>query len=137
MKINSANNNIFVIGNGFDLDLGMMTKYSDFAQSSYWPFSDSPVDQGQLYSYLYQYKQNLVEDIEKINWFDLEEALLNFATQPERYTYSEESVKQDKICFLNLKSQFSEYLKDAQSKLENNKTNQTLIVSANRYHHIT
>lgn len=137
MKINSANNNIFVIGNGFDLDLGMMTKYSDFAQSSYWPFSDSPVDQGQLYSYLYQYKQNL-EDIEKINWFDLEEALLNFATQPERYTYSEESVKQDKICFLNLKSQFSEYLKDAQSKLENNKTNQTSInvlkaIQANGY----
>ena len=26
-----------VIGNGFDLDLGMNTRYSDFAKSEYWP----------------------------------------------------------------------------------------------------
>ena len=29
--------NIFVIGNGFDLDLGLSTKFSDFAKSSFWP----------------------------------------------------------------------------------------------------
>ena len=30
--------NIFIIGNGFDLDLGMKTKYSDFANNEkYWP----------------------------------------------------------------------------------------------------
>lgn len=28
--------NIFVIGNGFDLDLGLKTKYSDFAHSDFW-----------------------------------------------------------------------------------------------------
>ena len=29
--------NVFIIGNGFDLDLGLSTKYSDFAKSKYWP----------------------------------------------------------------------------------------------------
>jgi hypothetical protein len=33
--------NLFVIGNGFDLDLGMKTKYSDFANNEkYWPKDD-------------------------------------------------------------------------------------------------
>ncbi|WP_434503986.1 AbiH family protein [Prevotella sp.] len=115
--MNKETRNIFVIGNGFDLDLGMKTKYSDFAQSSYWPISDSPVNQGPLYSYLYEYKKNL-KDIEKINWFDLEEAFLDFATAQKRYTYEEKDVEQDQQCFLNLECKFSEYLNDAQSKLE-------------------
>ncbi len=29
--------NVFIIGNGFDLDLGLPTKYSDFAKSDFWP----------------------------------------------------------------------------------------------------
>lgn len=33
--------NVFIIGNGFDLDLGLPTKYSDFAKSEYWPVSES------------------------------------------------------------------------------------------------
>lgn len=109
-------NNIFVIGNGFDLDLGMKTKYSDFANSSYWPISDTPVNQGPLYSNLYEYKRRL-KDIEKTNWFDLEEMLLRFATSVNRNIYIEEHVERDQKIFLNFESQFSEYLKDAQSKL--------------------
>ena len=27
---------VFIIGNGFDLDLGWKTRYSDFASSKYW-----------------------------------------------------------------------------------------------------
>ena len=34
------NKSILVIGNGFDLDLGLKTKYSDFAKSNYWPNVD-------------------------------------------------------------------------------------------------
>lgn len=120
--MNKVNNNIFVIGNGFDLDLGMKTKYSDFAQSSYWPISDSPVNQGPLYHYLYEYKENL-ENIEKINWFDLEKALLVYATANERFTYEDKEVEQDQQCFQKLESQFSEYLKVVQSKLSHKDLN--------------
>ena len=105
--MNKETNNIFVVGNGFDLDLGMKTKYSDFANSSYWPISDTPVNQGPLYRYLYEYHKKL-NDIEKINWFDLEEALLTYATM--RFTYEDKDVEKDQQCFKNLESQFSEYL---------------------------
>lgn len=27
---------LLILGNGFDIDLGMKTKYSDFAKSHYW-----------------------------------------------------------------------------------------------------
>ena len=32
--------NVLIIGNGFDLDLGLPTRYSDFAESNYWPKED-------------------------------------------------------------------------------------------------
>lgn len=118
-------NNIFVIGNGFDLDLGMKTKYSDFANSSYWPISDTPVNQGPLYRYLYEYHKKL-NDIEKINWFDLEGVLLTYATM--RTTYEDKDVEKDQQCFKKLESRFSEYLKDAQSKLNHKDQN---LVSVN------
>lgn len=30
-----------VIGNGFDLDVGLKTRYIDFAESKWWPFKDA------------------------------------------------------------------------------------------------
>ncbi len=33
-------NNVFIVGNGFDLALGLPTKYSDFAHSDFWPVSE-------------------------------------------------------------------------------------------------
>ena len=32
---------VFIIGNGFDLDLGWKTRYSDFAKSSFWRLSEN------------------------------------------------------------------------------------------------
>lgn len=58
---------LLIIGNGFDLDLGRNTKYSDFAKSNYWPKNLK----SQLYGYLNQKSQ-----IEK--WFDLEGELANY-----------------------------------------------------------
>ena len=58
---------LLIIGNGFDLDLGRNTKYSDFAKSNYWPKNLK----SQLCSYLNQKSQ-----IEK--WFDLEGELANY-----------------------------------------------------------
>ena len=31
---------VFIIGNGFDLDLGWKTSYKDFVCSDYWPLKD-------------------------------------------------------------------------------------------------
>lgn len=41
-KVNYTPHSVLVLGNGFDLSLGMKTKYSDFASNEkYWPFKES------------------------------------------------------------------------------------------------
>jgi len=66
------NKNILIIGNGFDLDLGMKTKYSDFANNEkYWPR-----DYGAEISGLQVYLETK-RDMER--WFDLENELRNYS----------------------------------------------------------
>lgn len=56
---------IFIVGNGFDLSLGVKSKYSDFAYSNCWPF---PQDDNYFRAYLNDKK-------ETDKWFDLEKIL--------------------------------------------------------------
>ena len=59
---------LLIIGNGFDLDLGRNTRFSDFAKSDFWPKNLK----SQLYRYLSQKSQ-----IEK--WFDLNVGIIPIA----------------------------------------------------------
>lgn len=61
MEQNKVPNRLLVIGNGFDLDLGRNTRYSDFAKSDFWPKNL----ESQLYGYL-----KMKSQLER--WFDLE-----------------------------------------------------------------
>ena len=62
--------NALIVGNGFDLDLNLKTRFSDFASSAeYWPKQDG----SKLSTYL-EKKKNIT------NWFDLEGELLNYAS---------------------------------------------------------
>lgn len=65
---------LLVIGNGFDLDLGLKTRYSDFASSGMWPFKDAKTP-------LAEYLESL-RTTEK--WLDLEVALGEYADADER-----------------------------------------------------
>lgn len=67
MEKNKIPKRLLIIGNGFDLDLGRNTRYSDFAKSEFWPKNLK----SQLYRYLSQKSH-----IEK--WFDLEGELANY-----------------------------------------------------------
>ena len=67
MAENRIPKRLLIIGNGFDLDLGRETRYSDFAKSEFWPKN--------LHSKLYEYL-NQKSQIEK--WFDLEGELANY-----------------------------------------------------------
>ena len=62
--------NILVLGNGFDLDLGLKTRYSDFAGSDEWRKYSSK--EGNLFKYL-----DVKKEIER--WFDLESELFSYA----------------------------------------------------------
>ena len=65
---------ILILGNGFDIDLGMKTKYSDFAQSRYWD---------DLMENVFGISQDLLgvlkEAKEKSNWFDIEQVIYDYA----------------------------------------------------------
>ena len=62
-------NRLLILGNGFDLNLGRKTRYTDFANSSFWPKG--------LESNLFKHL-NEKKEIEK--WFDLEGELANYVS---------------------------------------------------------
>lgn len=65
-----------IIGNGFDVDMGLPSKYSDFAKSS--EFHDLARRMNDMY-YVEERDNSLVLQIQKAsnesNWFDIEEEI--------------------------------------------------------------
>lgn len=101
---------ILIIGNGFDIDLGWNTRYSDFAQSEEWPFNQS-------YGLLFGLEGFLNEKRNTQNWFDLEEALKEYAQiRQEQEFYYDHDVITDKQTFEKLTTGLSDYLKKEEQK---------------------
>lgn len=95
-------NNILIIGNGFDLDMGLKTRYSDFAASDEW--KECANEESNLYKYL-ETKKN----IEK--WFDLESELFNYANPKVQRS---RTLKEDKLYFDQLHEGLKIYLRNQQ-----------------------
>lgn len=105
--------NIFVIGNGFDLDLGLETKYSDFAHSDFWPQQDGPI--------VPNLKQYLERKRDTESWFDVENALLNYARAENIKTRSvldiaSYNVGRDMAYFAKLQEALCQYIQEQQTK---------------------
>lgn len=116
--------NVLIIGNGFDLDLGLPTKYSDFAGTKdYWPKIEGIWDRRTIFS-IAEDKQyhalglTLDNQRKSENWFDLEESLLNYASKEvatlDRDLYSP---KDDIKYYHELQSKLCDYL----TYVQNNK----------------
>ena len=105
--------NIFIIGNGFDLDLGLKTKYSDFAHSDFWPQPDGTV--------VPNLKAYLEEKRDTESWFDIENELLKYASAErarelsmlQRASYN---VTRDIAYFAKLQEALCQYIKEQQTK---------------------
>lgn len=67
-------NKTLILGNGFDLDLGLPTTYASFAASQFWPLKD--VDS--IWSPL---AQTLQDAKDAIRWFDVEDILFRYARE--------------------------------------------------------
>lgn len=85
---------LLILGNGFDLDLGRHTKYSDYAQSKFWP---EAIDCS-LFRYLTTKSQ-----IER--WFDLEGELANYidklsCTYSTKFSVIQSLAKEDYSAFM-------------------------------------
>lgn len=100
--------NVFIIGNGFDLDLQLRTKFSDFASSSDWPS-----DKSHLCAFLEKQR-------DKEKWFDLEACLLEYISSVSthcpsaNYTFE---IKQDKEYFAKLCQSLMTYIDNEQIHL--------------------
>lgn len=98
---------VLVLGNGFDLSLGMRTKYSDFASNDkYWPFKEFMFahDENSLPHFLNEHK-----DIE--SWFDLEELIARYASDDTICNSLEDyQVKQNIEYFKFLETSLCKYL---------------------------
>ena len=108
---------ILIIGNGFDIDLGLRTRYSDFAKSNIWE---------KLMRNTYGFDQDLLaalrEAKEKEAWFDIEKTMNEYvrAIRPESLTA--DLVDKDKKNFIEVTKALDKYLKDEQKSrtLESN-----------------
>lgn len=100
---NNISNSILIIGNGFDLDLGIKTKYIDFANSEYWPFEERVSFEENTLPFFLNSRKNKVE-----TWFDLEELLAKFAR--DNSILSQEKINDTMRDFEFLKKRLKEYL---------------------------
>lgn len=100
---------VLIIGNGFDIELGLQSSYSQFAMSPEW--KDLVRNKIEAYN-LYQAEDSLVLFIEKArlkdNWFDIELCIHDFISA--KYSISKDTVKIVKSDFEDLKSSLQGYL---------------------------
>ena len=107
---NNISNSILIIGNGFDLDLGIKTKYIDFANSEYWPFKERFSFEENTLPFFLNSRKNKVE-----TWFDLEELLAKFAR--DNSIFSKEKIIDTMREFEILKKRLKEYLEKQEDVL--------------------
>ncbi len=95
---------VLILGNGFDLDLGLKTRYSDFAKSKEWD---------ELYHIMKWSVSGLGHYLEKKskedNWFDIEESIAKYVKEKEQRN-DFQNVYEDKCYFEILKRKLASYV---------------------------
>lgn len=123
-------NNVLIIGNGFDLDLGLPTSYKDFAKSKFWPqatpiVTSSPVIRTNSGNHYVGHRPHpiLLEHVlarkkELPTWFDLENELLQYAQTENKSNgpESEHFIKSNIDYFLKLQAELCDYISEAENQ---------------------
>ncbi len=98
---------VFIIGNGFDLDLGWNTSYKDFVHSNYSPIH--PVGSSSC-----PMEEFLARKFEVERWYDLECILREYAA--DGYKSHRKADPKDEPFFNNLRTSLTEYVKQEAQK---------------------
>ena len=128
-------NVVLIIGNGFDLDLGLKSSYEDFAASKEWkdlvngykPFLMDETSQ----------KKSLLLQIYSAStasqWFDIEEEIHKFIN--EHFDLTEEDVRHIKSEFEGIKKALHNYIKRCASEfqIESQKVSNRLLFTLKDY----
>ena len=107
--------NLLILGNGFDLDAGYKTRYSDFVNSRFWPFKEKDlVNIGipNLRNFIDEYTEKHKDSLNKVLWIDIESMLREYAlSKEEQSNFNEEIVSHDEETYAKLCSSFADYLR--------------------------
>lgn len=74
-------NRLLILGNGFDVDLGMKSKYSDFAKSKVW---QEKIENNALMLSRNGLLRALVDAKDKEAWFDIESTMMHYIRKQEK-----------------------------------------------------
>lgn len=105
-------NKTLILGNGFDLDLGLPTTYASFAASQFWPLKDD-------YSVYSPLAQILQDAKNTQRWFDIEDILFRYArkrklTEEDQVYRVFGSVANDKEVYRKICDALCTYIKEIQ-----------------------
>lgn len=99
-----------IIGNGFDIDMGLPSKYSDFIKSPEWKKVAHTLDMFPTKDYLdHSLINHLQNAANKDNWFDIEEEIHKFVLKHKKC--SDIEIRDIKAEFDILKKNLKDYLK--------------------------
>lgn len=109
--ISTRGNRLLILGNGFDVDLGMKSRYSDFAKSKVW---QDRIENNALMLGRNGLLKALVNAKEKEAWFDIEKTMMDYIIKQEelRETYGYPSASTDREEYQVICSALKEYLSD-------------------------
>lgn len=120
---------LLIVGNGFDMDLGLKTSYKSFVESRHWPCQRRihTIEEIEAYDGTDCLHDILHENTATNSWYDLEAILAEYATSLCGYTPNGDlsNIKQraedDRIIYDKLLTSLTSYLSEAQkSELINN-----------------
>ncbi len=106
---------VLILGNGFDLDLGLKTSYKDFWESEFCP-KDYPAP------LIHHLNQRWPDNLDAVKWYDLETELLAYYVRNIHSGKKEDVISQDERKFLEIVrpemwhfGTYNDYLPAAQS----------------------
>lgn len=114
----STTKNIVIIGNGFDLAVGLPTSYAQFVNNKkYWPITSENATnhaEDSLYNYILKFTEENKDTLGKVKWVDLEELLLKYAISKKDnpiFLLSNNSIIEDDLeTYQLIKQKFLAYL---------------------------
>lgn len=110
--MNSYNNKrLLIIGNGFDVELGMKSRYSDFAKSKVW---QEKIENNALMLSRNGLLRALVDAKGKEAWFDIESSMMHYIRKQEELheAYGYQLASTDREEYQVICSALKEYLSD-------------------------
>ena len=114
---NYRNKRLLILGNGFDVDLGMKSRYSDFAKSKVW---QEKIENNALMLSRNGLLRALVDAKDKEAWFDIESSMMHYIRKQEEQhkAYGYQLASTDREEYQVICSALKEYLCEATNKLD-------------------